>query len=89
VLARVKLNWGAVFPTAAKLGTRGIVTLEFAISKDGTVQKIVFNGQSNSKALDNASVAAISASNPMPSLPKDFKGDRIVLQMSFMYNMPR
>jgi TonB family protein len=89
VLARVKLNWGAVFPTAAKLGSRGIVTLEFAISKDGTVQKIVFDGQSNSRPLDNASVAAISASNPMPPLPKDFKGDRIVLQMSFMYNMPR
>lgn len=89
VLAAVKLNWTAVFPTAARLGTRGIVTLEFAISKDGTVQKIVFNGQSSSRALDNASVAAISASNPLPPLPKDFKGDRIVLQMSFMYNMPR
>jgi TonB family protein len=89
VLARVKINWVAVFPTAARLGQRGLVTLEFAIGKDGTVGKIVFDSQSGARALDNASVAAISASNPLPPLPKEFKGDRIVLQMSFMYNMPR
>ena len=89
VLTAVKLNWSAVFPTAAKLGTRGLVTLEFSIAKNGTVQKIVFDGMSGSKALDNAAVAAISASDPLPSLPKDFKGDRIVLQMSFMYNIPK
>lgn len=89
VLAEVKLNWAAVFPTAAKLGTRGLVTLEFEIFKNGTVGKVVWDAQSGSRALDNASVAAISASNPLPSLPKDYKGDRIVLQMTFMYNMPK
>jgi outer membrane biosynthesis protein TonB len=49
----------------------------------------VFDGQSGAKALDQAAVAAISASDPLPSLPKEFKGDRIVLQMTFMYNVPR
>jgi TonB family protein len=89
VLTAVKFNWTAAFPTAARLGQRGIVTLEFSILKDGTVQKIAFSGQSGSKALDTASVAAISASNPLPPLPTEFKGDRIVLEMSFMYNVPR
>ncbi len=89
VLAAVKTNWAAVFPTAARLGQRGVVTLEFAVANDGTITKIVFDGQSGAKALDNASVAAISASNKLPPLPKDFKGDRIVLQMSFMYNIPK
>jgi len=89
VLTAVKLNWSAVFPTAARLGQRGIVSIEFAVAKDGTVTKIVFESQSGARVLDNASVAAISASNPLPPLPKDFKGDRIVLQMSFMYNIPR
>lgn len=89
VLTAVKLNWTAVFPTAARLGQRGVVTLEFSVATDGTIVKIVFDGQSGAKALDNASVAAISASNKLPPLPKDFKGDRIVLQMSFMYNIPR
>jgi TonB family protein len=89
VLAAVKLNWSAVYPQSARLGLRGLVTLEFAILKNGTVQKIVFDGQSGAKALDQAAVAAISASDPLPSLPKDFRGDRIVLQMTSMYNMPR
>ena len=34
-------------------------------------------------------MAAISASNPLPPLPTQFKGDRIVLQLKFLYNMPR
>ncbi|HVY91817.1 MAG TPA: energy transducer TonB [Bryobacteraceae bacterium] len=89
VLAAVKLNWSAVFPTAAKLGQRGIVSIEFAVDKDGKIAKIVFESQSGARALDNASVAAISASNPLPPLPREYKGERIVLDMSFMYNIPR
>jgi len=89
VLAAVKLNWSAVYPQAARLGLRGQVTLEFSVRKDGTVDKIVYDEQSGSRALDNAAVAAISASEHLPALPLEFKGDRIVLRMSFMYNMPR
>jgi TonB family protein len=89
VLQAVRTNWFAVFPEAARLGMRGQVVVEFSVSKEGSVVKVVFNGQSGAKALDQAAVAAISASNPLPPLPKEFKGDRIVLQMSFMYNMPR
>jgi homeobox protein ESX1 len=89
VLASVRRNWKAVFPEAARLGQRGQVTLEFAVIKQGTVTKVVFTGQSGAKALDQAAVAAISASNPLPPLPTEFKGDRIVLAMTFMYNMPR
>ena len=87
VLAVVKLNWSAVYPQAARLGLRGQVTLEFSVRKDGTVDKIVYDEQSGSRALDNAAVAAISASEHLPSLPAEFKGDRIVLKMSFMYNI--
>jgi TonB family protein len=89
VLAAVRRNWFAVYPEAARLGQRGQVTLEFAIAKQGTMTKVVFSGQSGAKALDQAAVAAISASNPLPPLPTEFKGDRVVLQMTFMYNMPR
>lgn len=89
VLTAVKLNWSAVFPTAARLGLRGITAIEFSVAKDGKIAKVVFLSQSGARALDNASVAAISASNPLPPLPKDYRGDRIVLDMSFMYNIPR
>lgn len=89
VLQEVRTNWFAVYPEAARLGTRGRVVLEFSVGKSGGVLKVVFAGQSGAKALDQAAVAAISASNPLPPLPAEFKGDNIVLQMSFMYNMPR
>ncbi len=89
VLAAVRRNWFAVYPEAARLGQRGQVSLEFAIVKQGTVTKVIFSGQSGAKALDQAAVAAISASNPLPPLPTEFKGDRVVFEMTFMYNMPR
>ncbi|HEX4133998.1 MAG TPA: energy transducer TonB [Bryobacteraceae bacterium] len=89
VLAAVRRNWFAVYPEAARLGQRGQVVLEFAIAKQGLVTKVIFSSESGAKALDQSAVAAISASNPLPPLPTDFKGDRIVLRMTFLYNMPR
>jgi TonB family protein len=89
VLAAVRRNWFAVYPEAARLGQRGEVVLEFAIAKQGLVTKVIFSSESGAKALDQSAVAAISASNPLPPLPTEFKGDRIVLRMTFKYNMQR
>jgi TonB family protein len=89
ILLAIKRNWLAVYPEAARLGQRGETVLEFAIAKQGLVVKVVYSTQSGTKPLDEAAVAAISASNPLPPLPREFKGDRIVLRMTFKYNMPR
>ena len=87
VLTAIKRNWLAVYPEAARRGQRGEVVLEFAIAKQGIVTKVIFSGESGMKALDQSAVAAISASNPLPPLPPAFKGERIVLRMTFKYNM--
>jgi TonB family protein len=89
VLAAIRRNWLAVYPEAAKTGMRGQVILQFRIDQKGQVVKVVFNGQSSSRPLNEAAVAAISASTPMPPFPAAFKGDSVVLQMTFLYNMPR
>jgi len=89
VLAIIRRNWFAVYPESAKLGTRGQVKLEFAIAKDGRVTKVAFSTQSGTQALDHAAVAAISASNPLPALPADYHGERIVLAFTFSYNLGR
>jgi TonB family protein len=89
ILLTIKRNWLAVYPEAARLGQRGETVLEFAIAKQGIVTKVIFSSESGAKALDQSAVAAISASNPLLPLPKEFKGDRIVLRMTFKYNMPR
>jgi TonB family protein len=89
VLAAVRRNWFAVYPEAAKTGMRGQVILQFRIDKAGKVVKVGFNSETSSRPLNEAAVAAISASNPMPPLPAAFKGDSVVLQMTFLYNMPK
>jgi TonB family protein len=88
VLAAVRRNWFAIYPESAKLGSRGRVTLEFSIDRSGGIPKLRISSPSGVQALDRAAVAAMSASTPLPSLPSEFRGDRIILQMVFAYNMP-
>lgn len=85
VLATVKRNWMAVMPQSVKLGRRGKVVIQFSIRKDGVVDKLVYAQNSGADALDKAAVAGVSASAPFPPLPAQFKGDRIVLQLNFVY----
>ena len=89
ILASVKQHWLSVIPESVKLGRRGKVAIQFSISREGGVPKLVIAEASGAEALDRAAVAGISASVPFPPLPAEFKGDRIVLQMNFAYNMPR
>jgi TonB family protein len=89
VLAAVRRNWLAVIPESAKLGRRGRVAIQFSISRVGSVPKLVILTSSGTDSLDRAAVAGISASNPFPPLPSEYKSDRIVLQFNFAYNMPK
>ena len=73
----------------ARSGRRGTVSLVFSIDRLGRVgQKVVFAQQSGLDAFDKAAVAGLSASNPFPPLPAEFKGDQITLQFNFAYNAP-
>lgn len=87
VLASVKRNWLAVVPESARLGRKGKTVIQFAISKDGSVPKLVIAMPSGAEALDRAAVAGISASNPFPPLPQEFRGTIIRLQLNFLYNL--
>jgi TonB family protein len=89
VLSSVRRNWFAVIPESARLGRRGKVVVQFAISKDGKVPKLIIASPSGADPLDRAAVAGISASNPFPPLPDDFKGNEVRLQLVFVYNGPR
>ncbi|HEY2017637.1 MAG TPA: TonB family protein [Bryobacteraceae bacterium] len=89
VLASVKLHWMAVIPESVRYGRRGSVAIQFSIGRDGNVPKLVIASASGTDALDRAAVAGISASQPFPPLPPEYKGDKIVLQFNFAYNMPK
>jgi TonB family protein len=87
VLSTVKRNWLAVIPESARLGRQGRVTVQFAIDRTGAVPKLVIATPSGTEALDRAAVAGVSASNPFPPLPNEFKGSQIRLQFVFKYNV--
>jgi TonB family protein len=87
VMTSVKQHWMAILPESARMGRRGKVAIQFSISRDGQVPKLVIATASGAEALDRAAVAGISASVPFPPLPPEFKGDRVVLQFNFAYNM--
>ena len=87
VLAVVRRNWFAVIPESARYGRRGKTVVQFAISRDGRVPKLVIAIPSGADPLDRAAVAGISASNPFPPLPTEFKGEQVRLQLSFSYNV--
>jgi TonB family protein len=87
VLSTVRRNWFSVIPESARMGRQGRTIVQFAINKDGTVAKVVFAASSGTEALDRAAVAGISASNPFPPLPVEFKGSQVRLQFAFKYNV--
>jgi len=88
VLAAVRRNWFAVYPESARMGLRGKVEAQFAIARDGSIPKLVLVLHS-APALERAAVAGIDASHPFPPFPPGFSGDRVILKLTFSYNMPR
>jgi TonB family protein len=89
ILTAVRRNWFAVIPESARLGGRGRTVLQFSISTDGHVPKLVIVTPSGAESMDRAAVAGVSASNPFPPLPPDYKGREIRVQFVFSYNLSR
>jgi TonB family protein len=89
VLNLVRRQWFAVIPQLARTGRQGIVVLQFSIDRRGQVPKLVIANTSGTVSFDQAAVASVSASNPFPSLPNEYRGTEIRLQLAFSYNVKR
>jgi len=91
VLHDVKVNWYNLIPESARapLMKKGKVTIEFAILKDGTVQGMTLVSTSGDVALDRGAWGGITASNPFPPLPTEFRGQYLGLRFAFYYNPDR
>jgi len=91
-LARIRQeiykHWFAVMPPSAQspLFKKGIVGIEFAIMKDGSVRGLQISAGSGDQALDRGAYGGISYSNPFPPLPPDFRGPYLALRCRFYYN---
>lgn len=90
LLREVRRNWYAVIPESARWGEKGRVVIIFTILKDGSVppgQPTIVRSSGRSH-LDRPALAAVHASEPFPPLPEEFTGPSIVLQFTFLYNLP-
>lgn len=88
VLHDVRQNWYNLIPEVARapLMKKGKVSIEFAILKDGKVAGMQLAGTSGDVALDRAAWGGITASNPFPPLPNEFRGQYLALRFHFYYN---
>lgn len=91
-LARIKqiieMNWYTEMPESVypPLRKTGKVAIEFVILPNGKVQGMKVFYPSGDVALDRAAWGGISASNPFPPLPTEFKGPYLGLRCFFLYN---
>ena len=88
VLHDVKQNWYQIIPESAMapLLKKGVVSIEFVITKDGKVAGLHYVSGSGDVALDRAAYGGITASNPFPPLPSEFGGQYLGLRFTFYYN---
>ncbi len=88
VLTAVRMNWYNLIPESARapLMEKGKVSIDFAITKNGTVAGLTITGKSGDVALDRAAMGGIVGSNPFPPLPAEFRGNYLALRFHFFYN---
>ena len=83
----VRKEWIAVIPDIARRGEKGRAVITFTIVRDGKIEDLRLTLSAGNQAFDSAAEAAIRNSSPLPPLPDGFKGDRLVLRLSFLYNL--
>jgi TonB family protein len=88
VLHDVRMNWYNLIPEAARapLMKKGKVSIEFAITKNGGIAGMKIVSPSGDVSLDRAAWGGITASNPFPPLPAEFRGQYLALRFHFFYN---
>jgi TonB family protein len=84
----VQNHWDPLIPESAMppVMKKGVVVIEFAITKDGKVMGMKLITPSGDVALDRAAWGAITDAIPLPNLPTQFAGDYLLIRARFYYN---
>jgi TonB family protein len=84
----VQTHWDPLIPESAMppVMKKGVVVIEFAITKDGKVMGMKLIAGSGDVALDRAAWGAITDAIPLPNLPTQFAGDYLQIRARFYYN---
>jgi TonB family protein len=92
-MARLKYiiehTWWPIIPEEAMppLSKKGVTIIRFKIGPDGTLESMTLEGRSGTVSLDRAAWGAIKGSQPLPPLPKTFKGPFLEIRGGFLYNL--
>ena len=88
VILEIKSHWYNLIPEVARppIMKRGKLAVEFAITRDGKVAGLRYVATSGDVALDRPAYGSITASDPFPPLPSQFRGNYIALRIRFYYN---
>ncbi len=84
----VQNHWDPLIPESAMppVMKKGIVVIEFSITKDGRVEGMKLISSSGDVSLDRAAWGAITDAIPLPKLPGQFTGEYLTLRARFYYN---
>jgi TonB family protein len=85
VLAKVRQNWYRLIPASAER-EKGKLAIEFTVLKNGQLSDMKLVASAGDASLDRAAWGGVTASNPFPALPAEFKGDHLTLRCRFYYN---
>ncbi|MGC2694653.1 MAG: TonB family protein [Candidatus Angelobacter sp.] len=84
----VQNHWDPLIPESAlpPVMKKGVVVVEFSITKDGRVMGMKLISSSGDVALDRAAWGAITDAIPLPNLPTQFAGQYLQIRARFYYN---
>lgn len=84
----VQNHWDPLIPESAlpPVMKKGVVVIEFSITKDGKVEGMKLISSSGDVALDRAAWGAITDAIPLPNLPVKFAGEYLTIRARFYYN---
>lgn len=84
----VQSHWDPLIPESAMppVMKKGVVVIQFSITKDGRVEGMKLVSSSGDKALDRAAWGAITDAIPLPNLPPQFTSDYLTIRARFYYN---
>ncbi|MEW6366156.1 MAG: TonB family protein [Acidobacteriota bacterium] len=85
VKLKVRSNW--IIPTAARMGMKGIVSIDLIVERDGTISFCEETVPCGVISMDSAALNAVRTSSPLPPLPQGFPKENLPARFTFYYNM--
>ncbi len=86
MVSKIRINWYDNMPPLIRTGMKGVVTIRFAIQRNGSITDVTIINSSGVPPYDFAAKKAIELSSPLNPLPQDFPKSSEHVTAMFFYN---